>query len=505
MIVDLNMEEKTLDYEEFQRNNRYKVNVSLNRVLWFSILSGPAVAFGVLTGTFNSISYDSCAIISVIMLVVAICNYLILKKYPYSYIPGIFAFIGNDILLLCMNIFHIPIRLTWVMVPLLSLLYCDTRIYIGASLLNYLVMAAAIWIESPYTASVRNDFSSYIASFIATLSGCTIEAILIFAAGLALSKATVNYYRKMMGQYADALLQKKKTDEQLHILSSMAEIYDYVNLIDFTESTEMSLRSETLHKITIQEGQDHTHLVQGIRDKIAADMLEQFWTFTNITTVPTRLIGRNSISGEFVNNETGWFRAQYIRIKGDINEKPSVVIYTIQNIDADKRREEHLIRISQTDELTRLFNRRSYEEDIEVFKKEGIPENMMIISADVNELKTINDTRGHSAGDELIKGAASCLLSVVGSSGKVYRTGGDEFIALVYSDDHDAVIAKIREKADNWRSDLVDELSFSLGYASHLENPDASMADLEKLADEKMYEDKERYYSQPGHNRRSRR
>ncbi|MBQ6493466.1 MAG: GGDEF domain-containing protein [Erysipelotrichaceae bacterium] len=502
MILDFNVEESR-DYEGFQRNNRYKVNVSLNRVLWFSVLSGSAVALGVYTGTFNSITYRTCVMISLIMTLVALCNSLILKKLPYSYIPGIIAFIGEDILLCCMHINHVPIRLTWVMAPMLSLLYCDTRIFVEVSILNYLAMGVATWIESPYTASVRTDMSSALGAFIATFSGCTIEAVLMFAAGLALSRETVNYYRRMMSQYADVQLQKKKTEEQLHILSSMAEIYDYVNLIDFNESTEMSLRNKALHKIPIQEGQDHTHLVQGLKNKIAADMLDQFWAFTDITTVPTRLIGRKNISGEFVSNETGWFRAQYIRIQGRINEKPSAVIYTIQNIDADKRREEHLIRISQTDELTRLFNRRSYEEDMVVYKKEGIPEDLVIISADVNGLKTTNDSKGHAAGDELIRGAASCLLDVIGSRGKVYRTGGDEFIAILCTSEYETILKQIREKAESWRSGLVDELSFSLGCASYRENPDASIEDLEKLADEEMYKDKEKYYSQPGHNRRT--
>ena len=45
------------------------------------------------------------------------------------------------------------------------------------------------------------------------------------------------------------------------------------------------------------------------------------------------------------------------------------VIFTIQNIDDEKRREEHLLRIALTDELTRLYNRRSYDEDIETYNK----------------------------------------------------------------------------------------------------------------------------------------
>ena len=126
-----------------------------------------------------------------------------------------------------------------------------------------------------------------------------------------------------------------------------------------------------------------------------------------------------------------------------------------------------------------------------------------LIVCDTNNLKQINDTKGHAAGDELIRGAASCLLDVIGSRGKVYRTGGDEFIAILCTSEYETILKQIREKAESWRSGLVDELSFSLGCASYRENPDASIEDLEKLADEEMYKDKEKYYSQPGHNRRT--
>ena len=53
---------------------------------------------------------------------------------------------------------------------------------------------------------------------------------------------------------------------------------------------------------------------------------------------------------------------------------------------------------------------------------------------DVNRLKIVNDSQGHAAGDELLQGAASCIKKCVDSCEKVYRTGGDEFIALLFPD-----------------------------------------------------------------------
>ena len=243
-------------------------------------------------------------------------------------------------------------------------------------------------------------------------------------------------------------------------------------------------------------------MTQGLRAQIAPDMVDDFWTFTDITTVPMRLINRKSIAAEFISSNTGWFRAQYIRVKGKMDQKPEIVIYTIQNIDADKRREEHLIRISMTDELTHVFNRRCYDEDIEAIHAAGVDGDLSLIAVDVNGLKTVNDNLGHAAGDELIKGAATCLLSAVGPHGKVYRTGGDEFGAIVHAVDCEAILGDIRKKTAAWHGFMVDSISVSAGYASHSDHPEATIAELERMADLRMYEDKERYYREKGIERR---
>jgi len=494
--------EEAVDFDQFLRDNRIRVNYSLNMVLWVCILAGPAIALGILGGAFKRTSYSACVIISAVMLVMAGGNLLILKKKPHDFIPGILALAGTDLLLGYMYVSHISLRLTFFLVPLLSLLFCNRKIYIGSCLFNYLVMGFSIWLEAFHYSELRTDFNTQMEGFINIFAGCTIEALVMFAAGFALGKAISSYYRRMINQYVKTQDDHAMMKEQLEILDSMAEIYDFVNLIDFGESTEMSLREETLHKIVIEKGQDHTHMVQGLREQIAPDMLDAFWQFTNITTVPDRLVNRRSIAGEFISTKTGWFRAQYIRVKGDMNRKPEMVIYTIQNINADKQKEEHLIHISLTDEMTGLFNRRCFEEDAAEIQTAGIGKDLALISADLNGLKTVNDNLGHIAGDELIKGAADCLLAAVGAAGKVYRVGGDEFMAIVRTGDCDALVRGILEKAAAWKGAMVDSISISVGCASHAENPGLSLEELEKLADKRMYDEKARHYSQSGMDRR---
>lgn len=461
-MIDYQSSSHTMDFEQFQRDNRYIVNRSLNRILWICILTGPAIALGIMGGVFKRTSYLACVVISFALAVLAISNSQILKKKPYSYIPSLFALVSADFLVCFMNVSHISIRLTWFLVPYISLLLCEARVYVGISVLNYLLMGAGTWLEAAHYAEIRTDFETPLMGFINIFSGCTIEALLMFTAGYALGKATINYYRTMIGQYSVSQAQKRTMQEQLDILESMSEIYDKVNLIDFNNSTELSLREETLRKLVIESAQDHTHMAQGLKSRIAPDMVDDFWRFTNINTVPDRLVNRKAISGEYISNDFGWFRAQYIRVEGSIDQKPSVVIFTMQNIDADKRREEQLIRFSMTDELTRTFNRRCYEGDILKIRMDGIDKDLAVISADVNGLKTVNDNLGHAAGDELLRGATFCLVSAVGISGKVYRTGGDEFMAIVHSTDCEALLEDIRTKARKWQGSLYFTLQLYL-------------------------------------------
>ena len=131
-----------------------------------------------------------------------------------------------------------------------------------------------------------------------------------------------------------------------------------------------------------------------------------------------------------------------------------------------------------------------------------LEEEFVYVTVDINGLKTANDTLGHAAGDELLKGAASCLLSAIGAYGKVYRVGGDEFMAIVHTSDCEALLDEIRSKTAAWRGRMVDGVTIALGCASHAEYPDAGIEQLDKLADSRMYEDKDRFYQQSGQERR---
>ncbi len=160
---------------------------------------------------------------------------------------------------------------------------------------------------------------------------------------------------------------------------------------------------------------------------------------------------------------------------------------------------------SLIDSATGLHNRRAYEEDRTRLEESPTADDFVSMTADVNGLKTTNDTLGHEAGDELIRGAAACLQASLGKYGKVYRTGGDEFAALlnVPGTEQKNLFGEVARTIESWKGEKVKSLSISCGFASKREFPTEEVAELCRFSDKRMYADKQRYYERMGFKQRT--
>ena len=163
-----------------------------------------------------------------------------------------------------------------------------------------------------------------------------------------------------------------------------------------------------------------------------------------------------------------------------------------------------LTNASFIDQSTQLLNRRAFEEKKAELAQAGLKEDFVYITADLNGLKRVNDNLGHTAGDELIKGAADCLKECFGKYGDVYRIGGDEFAAMLRLSDaglKDAM-ARLDRTTENWSGQQVKSLSISCGSASSREFPSGNIGELIRISDERMYAAKAAYYARTGIDRR---
>ncbi|MDY3618753.1 GGDEF domain-containing protein [Agathobaculum sp.] len=146
-----------------------------------------------------------------------------------------------------------------------------------------------------------------------------------------------------------------------------------------------------------------------------------------------------------------------------------------------------------TDQLTQLKSRNAFEIDLKNYEARGVSADFGVLVADLDQLKLVNDTLGHAAGDAYIQQAAAAMRQTLDGRAVLYRTGGDEFVALF---EHSSpamlrrVSEKIRQAFAKARAGCEGPATLSLGGAVFNVSQDASLLDTYKRADESMYADK---------------
>lgn len=177
------------------------------------------------------------------------------------------------------------------------------------------------------------------------------------------------------------------------------------------------------------------------------------------------------------------------------------MIYLLSKFMKKKYENERLLFTSNTDEMTKCYNRRAYEKDMHTL---DLNQEWIYLSLDLNGLKHANDTYGHAAGDELIKGATDCMKEVFHDFGKVYRIGGDEFAVLLnmHIEDFNGLLERFETTVGHWNGALVKSLSISYGVVFSKEKKWQSIEDVCKEADKRMYTQKWKYYQNEGIDRR---
>ena len=172
---------------------------------------------------------------------------------------------------------------------------------------------------------------------------------------------------------------------------------------------------------------------------------------------------------------------------------------------ADEHMQEQWIRIS-TDAMTGLLSRYAYAETLSRYDAQRPPADLAVFSIDLNGLKTVNDTLGHTAGDELICAAARCVATVFSDSGRCFRTGGDEFVVVANMQKPQAeeALERLSREAAAWSGEGAKEMTLAAGCALAADFPGLSAEKLVIEADKAMYAAKSKYYRESGKDRRRR-
>ncbi len=196
-------------------------------------------------------------------------------------------------------------------------------------------------------------------------------------------------------------------------------------------------------------------------------------------------------------------RSRYFRMTVRKTSDGSHFIVGIENIDAEVRKEKQHLKalntekeLARRDEMTGVKNKTAYME-LEKSVQANIDNDVdylpfAIVVCDANDLKKINDTEGHVAGDKYIKEASQLLCDIFDHS-PVFRIGGDEFVVFLRGNDY----TSRNELMDRLHEQIIKNLKsgsgpiLASGVAEYEPATDNLVSEVFDRADQKMYEDKQ--------------
>lgn len=218
-------------------------------------------------------------------------------------------------------------------------------------------------------------------------------------------------------------------------------------------------------------------------ERLRTVIYDQLTKTSSAFEIDIRIVTRHK-QHEWVN-----FRGKVV--SRDENSSPTRVSGILRNITGKKMQEQKLQYISMHDSLTGLFNRSYF--DIEMARLEQSRQYpVSIVFADIDDLKSVNDTFGHKEGDRLIIQAAYAFQQSFRGDDIISRIGGDEFAVILHGTDAETV-RKATQRIHEYLAMINTgnqgyNLSISLGCATAERSE--QLQDTLKRADEEMYRDK---------------
>lgn len=193
-----------------------------------------------------------------------------------------------------------------------------------------------------------------------------------------------------------------------------------------------------------------------------------------------------------------WFEVR-VQALSFLVEDEEVVLWVASNISKRHDLEVRLRELGHTDQLTGLFNRRKLEHELTLHYESYVRHSVQtsILMFDLDNLKKINDSKGHHVGDEAIRVVADILCLIIRKTDCACRLGGDEFVVILPNTGSEQAIQIAKRIQDLSRKGLsqfsVDNavVTTSIGVTTIMPE-DRSYKDTIKRADMALYEAKNR-------------
>ncbi|SCX97390.1 GGDEF domain-containing protein [Butyrivibrio sp. INlla14] len=304
--------------------------------------------------------------------------------------------------------------------------------------------------------------------------------------------------------------EKERTENQVktvtfsQIAESLASNYDAIYYVNVENSNFVGYEVNNIYgQLEVGEaGADfYNDCYENIPKLICEQDQESLKEFINKDSLLSTLNTHKSTSINYRIVTNG--KSQYTRMTARKSSDGTHFIIGVENIDEEIQKEKQHLKelktekeLARRDELTGVKNKNAYKE-LEG-SIQGNMDNGMdylpygLIVCDANNLKKINDTMGHAAGDEYIKACAKLLCNIFVHS-PVFRVGGDEFTVFLRGDDY----YNKEELIDKLRSQVLEDQKtgsgpvLASGVGIYQPGKDLVVNDVFERADKEMYENKQ--------------
>lgn len=275
-------------------------------------------------------------------------------------------------------------------------------------------------------------------------------------------------------------------------LAALSEIFVSLHIFDLQEDRLFTIKSNQYIEMWSEGFESSQEKLRNVMSNVTSEEhLELILEFTDLTTLEERMKGQKVVSAVFNGKVNGWCRARFIKVNDNENEKLRYVLYAVECIDEEKKKENHLLYLSQTDLMTGIYNRGYGEKMISELletQKEGL-----FCLFDVDKFKQVNDKYGHIVGDKVLIGIAKALQKIKRKNDVVMRLGGDEFAAYFADIDSEKSASEIinrffEEISEIHIEPMTEGISISLG--AILYKGGLTFDSIYKLADRGVYDSK---------------
>ncbi len=311
------------------------------------------------------------------------------------------------------------------------------------------------------------------------------------------SVVLVSVFLVFFAVFSIYLKKHKEAGELENEIRAISDIYTNMELIDLKNGKVKPIRESIVYKDVFNSSHDFTNdRIEEMAEHLAAEssrsMLIQFLDFN---TIHERIGNLKTISHEYLDMNGEWNRMHFIVVERENDGSIRKLLWAIQSIDEDKKRQELFKNLAETDALTHILNRSGGESRIySLLEKDKTG---MLLLLDADHFKYVNDNYGHDMGDSVIISLACCLKESFRDTDIVFRLGGDEFVAFAEGVENEEIGRLVVDRLFS----NIDKISFpemtdwrlriSVGAVLCTKDNREPFATLYQNADKAMYESKQ--------------